>query len=59
MAALPLLAGPALPLAESAADGATLALLVPALLLVTLLLIAAQVLVWRTFGHRVTRASYL
>ncbi|MGW6568175.1 cytochrome d ubiquinol oxidase subunit II [Streptomyces sp. NPDC054975] len=56
---LPLLAGRALPLAEQAADGATLALLVPALLVVTPFLVAAQVWAWRTFRHRVTRPSYL
>ncbi|MET9373466.1 cytochrome d ubiquinol oxidase subunit II [Streptomyces sp. NPDC002992] len=56
---LPLLAGTALPLTERAADGATLTLLVPALLGVTPLLVAAQVWTWRTFRHRVTRPSYL
>lgn len=59
LGALPLLAGSALPLAEHAADGATLALLVPALLVVTPFLVAAQVWTWRTFRHRVTRPSYL
>ncbi|MFC7302623.1 cytochrome d ubiquinol oxidase subunit II [Streptomyces monticola] len=59
MAALPLLAGAALPLADSAADGATLAFLVPALLVVTPLLVAVQAWMWRTFRHRVTRPSYL
>ncbi|MFC8275344.1 cytochrome d ubiquinol oxidase subunit II [Streptomyces sp. NPDC057271] len=56
---LPLLAGTALPLTERAADGATLTLLVPALLVVTPLVVAAQVWTWRTFRHRVTRPSYL
>ncbi|MEU4270551.1 cytochrome d ubiquinol oxidase subunit II [Streptomyces sp. NPDC026092] len=59
LGALPLLAGSALPLTERAADGATLTLLVPALLVVTPLLVAAQVWTWRTFRHRVTRPSYL
>ncbi|MEU6988430.1 cytochrome d ubiquinol oxidase subunit II [Streptomyces sp. NPDC046324] len=59
LGALPLLAGIALPLTERAADGATLALLVPALLVVTPLIVAAQVWTWRTFRHRVTRPSYL
>ncbi|MFE5939622.1 cytochrome d ubiquinol oxidase subunit II [Streptomyces sp. NPDC056470] len=59
LGALPLLAGTALPLTERAADGATLALLVPALLVVTPLIVAAQVWTWRTFRHRVTRPSYL
>ncbi|MFG3498142.1 cytochrome d ubiquinol oxidase subunit II [Streptomyces sp. NPDC047928] len=59
MAALPLVAGLSLPLADSAADGATLGLLVPALLAVTPLLVAAQVWSWHTFRHRVTRPSYL
>ncbi|GAA4898024.1 cytochrome d ubiquinol oxidase subunit II [Streptomyces coeruleoprunus] len=59
MAALPLLAGLSLPLAASAADGATLAFLVPPLLVLTPLLVAAQVWTWRTFRHRVTGPSYL
>jgi cytochrome bd-type quinol oxidase subunit 2 len=59
LGALPLLAGTALPLTERAADGATLTFLVPALLVVTPLLVAAQVWTWRTFRHRVTRPSYL
>ncbi|MFF9914581.1 cytochrome d ubiquinol oxidase subunit II [Streptomyces sp. NPDC013457] len=59
LGALPLLAGTALPLTERAADGATLALLVPALLVVTPLVVAVQVWTWRTFRHRVTRPSYL
>ncbi|MFE7571405.1 hypothetical protein ACFU76_31350 [Streptomyces sp. NPDC057539] len=59
MAALPLLAGRLLPLYESAADGATLALLVPAVLVITPLLVAAQAWLWWTFRHRVTGPSYL
>ncbi|MEV4973128.1 cytochrome d ubiquinol oxidase subunit II [Streptomyces scopuliridis] len=59
MAALPLLAGRPLPLYESAADGATLALLVPVVLVITPLLVAAQAWLWRTFRHRVTGPSYL
>ncbi|MFM9371832.1 cytochrome d ubiquinol oxidase subunit II [Streptomyces sp. Da 82-17] len=59
MAALPLLAGLTLPLTESAADGTTLAFLVPALLVVTPLLVAVQAWTWRTFRHRVTRPSYI
>ncbi|NBE54128.1 cytochrome d ubiquinol oxidase subunit II [Streptomyces boluensis] len=59
MAALPLLAGVALPLAHAAADGAALAFLVPALLVVTPLLVAVQACVWRAFRHRVTRPSYV
>ncbi|MER7107556.1 cytochrome d ubiquinol oxidase subunit II [Streptomyces sp. NPDC000229] len=59
MAALPLLAGLSLPLAASAADGTTLALLVPALLLITPLLVATQAWTWWTFRHRVNRPSYL
>ncbi|WP_254705764.1 cytochrome d ubiquinol oxidase subunit II [Streptomyces vilmorinianum] len=59
LGALPALAGSTLPLTEHAADGATLALLVPALLVLTPLLVAAQVWTWRTFRHRVTRPSYL
>lgn len=59
LAVLPLLAGLSLPLAGETADGATLALLVPALLVVTPLLVAAQAWTWWTFRHRVTRPSYL
>ncbi|MGW0547980.1 cytochrome d ubiquinol oxidase subunit II [Streptomyces altiplanensis] len=59
MAALPLLGGSRLPLADSAADGATLSLLVPALLVVTPALVAVQAWLWWTFRHRVTRPSYL
>ncbi|MFD5108471.1 cytochrome d ubiquinol oxidase subunit II [Streptomyces cinereoruber] len=59
LAGLPLWAGAALPLAERAADPATLALLVPALLVVTPLLVAVQAWTWYAFRHRVTRPSYL
>ncbi|WP_406863500.1 cytochrome d ubiquinol oxidase subunit II [Streptomyces sp. HUAS MG47] len=59
LAVLPLLAGAALSPAGATADGATLALLVPALLVVTPLLVAAQAWTWWTFRHRVTRPSYL
>ncbi|MFE5486935.1 cytochrome d ubiquinol oxidase subunit II [Streptomyces sp. NPDC056527] len=59
LAVLPLFAGSTLPLTDRAADGATLTLLVPALLVVTPLLVAAQAWTWRTFRHRVTRPSYL
>ncbi|WP_415949312.1 cytochrome d ubiquinol oxidase subunit II [Streptomyces sp. KLOTTS4A1] len=57
MAALPLLGGLRLPLAESA--GSSIGLLVPALLVVTPLLVAVQAWMWRTFRGRVTRPSYL
>ncbi|MFI1397242.1 cytochrome d ubiquinol oxidase subunit II [Streptomyces sp. NPDC020681] len=59
MAAVPLLAGRGLPLRPSAADGATLSLLVPVLLAVTPLLCAVQAWTWHAFRHRVTRPSYL
>jgi cytochrome bd-type quinol oxidase subunit 2 len=59
MAVLPFLAGLSLPLAASAADGATLALLVPVLLVVTPFLVAVQGWTWWTFRHRVNRPSYL
>ncbi|MEU8530926.1 MULTISPECIES: cytochrome d ubiquinol oxidase subunit II [Streptomyces] len=55
MAALPVAAGLSLPLAAEAADGTTLAVLVPALLVVTPLLVAAQAWTWWTFRHRVAR----
>ncbi|MFI6942644.1 cytochrome d ubiquinol oxidase subunit II [Streptomyces sp. NPDC050418] len=57
MAALPLLAGLRLPLTESA--GSSIDLLVPALLVVTPLLVAVQAWMWHTFRGRVTRPSYL
>ncbi|MFI9114472.1 cytochrome d ubiquinol oxidase subunit II [Streptomyces venezuelae] len=56
---LPLWAGAGLPLAERAASPATLALLVPALLVVTPLLVAVQAWIWHAFRHRVTGPSYL
>ncbi|MER5309562.1 cytochrome d ubiquinol oxidase subunit II [Streptomyces sp. NPDC002773] len=59
MGGLPLWAGTALPLAERAAAPGTLALLVPALLCVTPLLVAVQAWIRHTFRHRVTRPSYL
>ncbi|MFF0742377.1 cytochrome d ubiquinol oxidase subunit II [Streptomyces sp. NPDC004111] len=58
LAGAALFAGAGLPLAGSAAGGATLALLVPVLLVVTPLLVAAQVWLWRSFGGRVTRPAY-
>ncbi|APU16676.1 MULTISPECIES: cytochrome d ubiquinol oxidase subunit II [Actinoalloteichus] len=58
--AVPVLAvGARLPLAESAADAATLAFLVPVLVVLTPLLVAAQGWVWWLFRHRVDRPSYL
>ncbi|SDK33620.1 cytochrome d ubiquinol oxidase subunit II [Streptomyces indicus] len=57
MAALPLLAGLGLPLTESA--GTSVDVLVPALLVVTPLLVVVQAWMWRTFRGRVTRPSYL
>ncbi|MFJ6998292.1 hypothetical protein ACISUF_29825, partial [Streptomyces sp. NPDC003090] len=59
MACVPVAAGAALPLVRSAADGATLALLVPALLVVTPLLVAVQAWTWWAFRRRVTGPSYL
>lgn len=59
MACVPVAAGAALPLVRSAADGATLALLVPALLVVTPLLVAVQAWTWWAFRRRVTSPSYL
>ncbi|MFC9702037.1 cytochrome d ubiquinol oxidase subunit II [Streptomyces sp. NPDC056943] len=56
---LPLGAGATLPLTEKAASPATLALLVPALLVVTPLLVTVQAWIWHAFRHRVTRPSYL
>lgn len=50
---------PGLPLAERAASPATLVLLVPALLVVTPLLVAVQAWIWHAFRHRVTGPSYL
>ncbi|MGW0122597.1 cytochrome d ubiquinol oxidase subunit II [Streptomyces sp. NPDC003327] len=59
LAGLPLAAGTALPLAERAASAATLTLLVPALLVVTPLLVGVQAWIWHAFRHRVTGPSYL
>ncbi|MET9622103.1 cytochrome d ubiquinol oxidase subunit II [Streptomyces sp. NPDC006464] len=59
LGALPLVAGGTLPLAGRAADPATIALLVPALLVVTPFLVAAQVWTWIAFRRRVTGPSYL
>lgn len=59
MAALPIAAGVRLPLADTAARGPVLGLLVPVLLAVTPLLVAAQVWLWRVFRGRVTNPSYL
>ncbi|WP_410537903.1 cytochrome d ubiquinol oxidase subunit II [Streptomyces sp. KL2] len=59
MAVLPLAAGVRLPLAESAAGGQVLGLLVPAVLAVVPLPVAAQVWLWLTFRGRVTGPSYL
>ncbi|MFB9902580.1 cytochrome d ubiquinol oxidase subunit II [Allokutzneria oryzae] len=59
MALLCLAAGFRLPLVRSAADPATLELLVPVLLVITPLLVLAQVWLWRLFRHRVERPLYL
>jgi cytochrome bd-type quinol oxidase subunit 2 len=59
MAGVVVCAGTGLPLAASAADGATLSLLVPPLLVVTPLLVASQAWMWHAFRERVTRPSYL
>jgi cytochrome d ubiquinol oxidase subunit II len=59
MLALPLAAGFRLEPAGRVADAATLSLLIPAALVVTPLLVAAQAWVWRIFRHRVTGPSYL
>ncbi|GHH37594.1 cytochrome d ubiquinol oxidase subunit II [Streptomyces candidus] len=59
MAAVVVSAGAGLPWAASAADGATLSLLVPALLVVTALLVVVQAWMWHAFRKRVTRPSYL
>ncbi|MGW1678292.1 cytochrome d ubiquinol oxidase subunit II [Saccharopolyspora sp. NPDC002376] len=59
MALLCLAVGFRLPLAENAADSGTLELLLPALLVLTPVLIAAQAGVWWTFRARVERPSYL
>ena len=59
MVILPVAAGIRLSPAGSVADPATLSVLVPALLVVTPGLVAAQAWVWRVFRHRVTGPSYL
>ncbi|MFC4585055.1 cytochrome d ubiquinol oxidase subunit II [Sphaerisporangium corydalis] len=59
MAALCLGAGARLAPGRAVADPATLAFLVPPLLAVTPLLLAAQAWVWWLFRHRVTRPAYL
>lgn len=59
MLGLGIAAGTRLPLAESAADPATLAFLVPVLAVLTPVLAATQAFVWWTFRHRVDRPSYL
>lgn len=59
MVIMPVAAGAQLSLVDSVAAGGTLSLLVPALLVVTPVLVATQVWVWRVFRHRVTGASYL
>lgn len=59
MALLCLAVGLRLPLSTSAADPATLSLIMPVLLVVTPLLVAAQAMVWRIFRHRVKGPSYL
>ncbi|SFQ42356.1 Cytochrome bd-type quinol oxidase, subunit 2 [Amycolatopsis arida] len=55
----PVVAGLRLPLTTSAADPATLTLLVPALLVLVPFVLGAQGWVWWTFRHRVTKPSYL
>lgn len=57
MAALCLAAGFRLPLTVSAADAATLAVLVPAVLVVAPLLVAAQARAWRNSGPASGRAA--
>ncbi|MFI8965214.1 cytochrome d ubiquinol oxidase subunit II [Streptomyces sp. NPDC053493] len=56
---LPLVTGSALAPGSQAADSGTLVLLVPALLVVTVPLVAVQAWIWHTFRHRVTGPSYL
>lgn len=53
MGVLPAAAGARLPFAESVVPGPVLGLLVPVLLAMTPLLVAAQVWMWRTFSGRV------
>ncbi|WP_026876209.1 cytochrome d ubiquinol oxidase subunit II [Jiangella gansuensis] len=59
MTALVLAAGVRLAPTASAADGTTLALLVPAVCALLPLLLIGQVVTWRVFGRRVTGPSYL
>jgi cytochrome bd ubiquinol oxidase subunit II len=59
MGVLPLTAGARLPLAQSAAGGPVLGLLVPTLLLITPLLVAAQMWLWHTFRHRSSVPTFL
>ncbi|MER5323287.1 cytochrome d ubiquinol oxidase subunit II [Streptosporangium roseum] len=57
MALVCLLAGSRLPLAENLADPATLALLTPSLLVITPVLVASQVWLWRVFGRTPVRSQ--
>ncbi|MGV9775855.1 cytochrome d ubiquinol oxidase subunit II [Streptosporangium sp. NPDC003464] len=57
MALVCLLAGSRLPLAENLADPATLALLTPALLVITPVLVASQVWLWRVFDRAPIRSQ--
>lgn len=59
LAALGVLAGIRLPLAASAADAGTFALLVPVILVLIPFLVLSQAWVWWTFRHRVSGPSYL
>ncbi|SDN62802.1 cytochrome d ubiquinol oxidase subunit II [Allokutzneria albata] len=59
MALLCFAVGFRLPLVDSAADPATLKLLVPTLLVITPVLVLAQVWMWRLFRHRAERPMYL
>ncbi len=59
MVIVPVAAGIRLSPVDGVADSATLSVLVPALLVVTPVLIVAQAWVWRIFRHRVTGPSYL
>ncbi|MER6997478.1 cytochrome d ubiquinol oxidase subunit II [Streptomyces sp. NPDC000410] len=59
MGGVPLFAGGGLEIGSYVADDATLGLLVPALLVITPLLVAVQAWTWHAFRHRVTRPSYL
>lgn len=59
MIVLGLVAGSRLPLAESAADPTSLTLLVPTVVVITPILVAAQAGAWWLFRHRVVQPSYL